>query len=40
MKKQKGLETKIKKVDDSKNLSCKQESFTFNNELECYRSNH
>lgn len=26
--------------DDSKNISCKQESFTFNNELECYRSNH
>ena len=40
MKKQENLETKIKKVDDSKNLSCKQEHFTFNNELECYRSNH
>lgn len=27
-------------VDNSKNLSCKQESFTLNNDLECYRSNH
>lgn len=26
--------------EDSKNISCKQEIFTFNNELECYRSNH
>ena len=35
MSKHKDLE-----VDNSKNLSCKQESFTFNNELDCYRSNH
>lgn len=26
--------------EDSKNLNRKQESFTSNNELECYRSNH
>lgn len=33
-------ERKDLKVNDSKNLSCKQEHFTLNNELECYRSNH
>ena len=33
-------ERKDLKLDNSKNLNCKQESFTFNNELECYRSNH
>lgn len=35
MSKRKDLE-----VDDSKNISCKQENFTSNNELECYRTNH
>ena len=32
-------ERKDLKVDDSKNLSCKQENITFDS-LECYRSNH
>ena len=27
-------------LDNSKNFNCKQENFTFNNELDCYRSNH
>ena len=40
MNKQENLETKIKNVDDSKNISCKQEIFNFDNNLECYRTNH
>lgn len=33
-------ERKDLEEDNSKNLSCKQGSFIFNNELDCYRSNH
>lgn len=40
MKKQRNSEIKVEKVDDSKNLSCKQEIFNFDSNLECYRFNH
>ena len=33
-------ETNKPSKDDSKNISCKQENFNFDSNLECYRSNH